>query len=316
MSVVQSEPARVRGLSINQWSMHSFVADTLPTESPNLTAQLAADRQGVRGSLVNHSSQTWQDVFVIFNNQFQKLGDITPGQTVDVKIDLSQNPNEFMWFNSYMLYQDEFNGPTGPNREINFKQSVLDNTVFNGNFAQSLQGPIIIGWLNDSLLQVQVENKEVTTRKTALVYGSLSLDFGEQHLEIPPGFTQAEILSQTGNSGQCFQGGGMVGYQVYQGSVETRLSLPPNLSNMQPTQLDLYIRSDGGWQQLPTVELYDLAAQEWIPLESANTGINPIEEPGRFYDPGSASVQVRISSDGNLGGGCLFLDLAAEGERL
>ncbi|MEW5960717.1 MAG: hypothetical protein AB1801_23580, partial [Chloroflexota bacterium] len=316
MSVVQSEPARVRGLSVNQWSMQSFVADTLPDEPPGLTARLTADRQGVRGSLVNQSSRTWQDVFIIFNNQFQKLGDLAPGQTAQVEIDLSQNPDQFMWFNSYLLYQDELNGPTGPNREISFKQGVLDNTVFNANYGRSFRGPLLIAWLKDSLLQVQLEDEAVTRQETALVYGSLPLEFGDRHIEIPPGFSQAETLSQTGGSGECFQGSGAIGYSIFQGSVETKLSLPPDLSDMRPTHMDLYIRTDGGWQWLPAVELYDQPNQEWVPLAGAVIGANRIEELDRFYDSGSASIQVRISSDGNGGGGCLFLDLAVEGERL
>jgi hypothetical protein len=317
MSVVQSEPARVRGLTVNQWSMQSFVAETVPTEAPGLVSQLTVEREGLHGRLVNQGNLAWQDVVVVFNGRFQKLGDIAPGQSADIRLDLSNDTQASVWFSSYLLFEDEFNRPTGPSREINFKQSVLDNTIFNNDQTGVTKGPFIIGWLKDSFLQVRLEDNEITTQKASLVYGPLPLTFDGSHVVVPPGFSHPETLSLSGESYPCRYGGGIEGYSVYQGTVETRLVLPPSLHNVQPDWLDLYISTDGSWPTLPPIELYDQIGDEWVLLAGAKEGANPIEEIDRFYEPDSASVRLRISSGDAAfsGGGCLFLDLAMEGER-
>jgi hypothetical protein len=315
MAVVQSEPTRIRGLNVNQWSMQSFVADTMPAASLSLAARLTTDRQRLQGQLVNQGEQTWQDVIVIFNNRFQKLGDLAPGQAVDVNLALTDIlESESMWFSSHMLFEDEFNSPTGPNREINFKQTVLDSTVFHGN--DNLEGPIVIAWLADSPLQIQLDGKRVSAQKTSLVYGVLPLDFGDKQVQLPPGFSQTETLSLDGDTGPCDYGVGLHGYHLLQGTVKTELSLPPEVRNIQPHQLDLYIQPEGEWMALPAVELYDQLEQEWVFLDGVKYGPNPIQEPARFYNPASASMQIRLSTNNNtFEGGCIFLDLAMEGER-
>jgi hypothetical protein len=315
MRVVQGEPARVRGLAVDQWSMQSFVAETTPAEAPGLIARLAATRQGLRGEVMNQSNDTWQDVIIVFNTQFQKLGDIAPGQAVKVRLDF-QNPGMFTGFGSYMLYQDEFNQVGGPSREITFKQSVLDSTIFNGNRLDLNTGPLLIAWRDQSSpLQVSVEGQEINTQKTTFLYSSLSLNFDEAQVTVPPGFSTLETLSTTGNATSCSYGPGLDGYYVYQGAAEFKLSLPPNVRGVQPTHLDLFIRTDGSWPTLPTIELYDQTSQTWVSLEETKVGLNPIAEAARFYDPEEAAMQVRLSHNDVNGGGCLFLELALEGAR-
>ncbi len=317
MSVVQAEPAQVRGLSVNQWSMQSFVAETVPAESPGLVSQMTADRESLHGRLENQGGFTWQDVVVIFNGRFQKLGDLAPGQTAEISLTLDQNSDMMMGFSSYVLFQDEFNRPGGTSREANFKQTVLDSVLFNSFQNDLPRGPFLIGWLNDSPLPVRVEDRAVSTQKTSLAYGTLPLTFDHSHIVVPPGFGQIETLALTGNASSCNYGRQTRGYYPYQGTVETKISLPARVRQIRPRQLDLYIYTDAGWAELPAVELYDQTGQEWILLEQARLGANPIPAIDRFYDLETASVQVRLSDKAaNFnGGGCLFLDLAMEGER-
>lgn len=319
MSVIQTEPARVRGLTVDQWSMQSFVVEAAPMTAPGLVADLAAERNGVRGRLANEGILTWRDVVIVFNGQFQKLGDLAPGQTAEIELDLTKNAGAAMSFGSYMLFQEEFNRrPTGPSREVNFKQTVLDGTVFNISYNTGGRGPLLIGWLAESSLPVRLEGQEIATQESTLLYGTLPLRFDQtEEVVVPPGFGRPEMLAMEGNSGPCNWGIGLDGYHVYQGSVETKLTLPQEFHGVQPDQLDLYIRTDGGWQTLPPIEIYDQTGQAWVQLEDAKAGANPIEDIGRFYNPEDASVQLRVSSDGQMmGGGCLFFDLALEGKRV
>lgn len=315
MQVVQGEPAGVRGLAVDQWSMQSFVAETTSAEAPGLSARLTVKRGGLQGEVVNQSNETWQDVIVLFNTQFQKLGDIAPGQAVDIRLDF-ENSGMFMGFGSYILYQDESNQPNGPSREVSFKQSVLDGLIFNGNRFDLSDRPLLFAWRNQSSpLQVSVEGREINTQKTTFLYSPLSLNFDQAEVSVPPGFTQLENFSVTGNASPCNYGPGIEGFSVYQGSADLKLSLPNSLRHVQPTRLDLLIQSDGSWPTLPAVELYDQTNRTWVSLKEAKVGLNPIKDTARFYDQDEASLRLRLSHNDVNGGGCLFLELALEGER-
>ncbi|HXV42641.1 MAG TPA: hypothetical protein VEC96_06230, partial [Anaerolineae bacterium] len=314
MKVVQGQPAHIQGLAVDQWSMQSFMAETTSNEAPGLAAHVTATRDSLRGQVVNQSRVTWQDVVIVFNAQFQKLGDLAPGQKAEVHLDF-QHSNPITGFGSYMLYQDEINRPTGPSREISFKQSVLDSTIFSGNRLNLSDSPLLIAWQeNNSPLEIRLEGYQINTQETTILYSPLSLNFDEAEVTVPPGFSRFEILSTTGDASTCNYGAGTEGSYVYQGTAEIKVSLPMLVRQVQPHQLDLYLRTDGNWPALPTVELYDRLNENWVALEGVQTGPNSIKDIDRFYNQDEAAVLVRIANNG-VNGGCLFLDLALEGQR-
>lgn len=317
LRVIESNPTRLQGLTVDQWSMQSFVAETSQVEPPRVAVQLTAQSNGLRGQVTNQGQVTWEDVIFIFDGQFQKLGDLRPGQTAPIHLDF-QEASPLTGFGSYMLYQDQSNGPNGPGREIIFKQSVLDGIIFNGNRSDLTNKPLLIAWQkNNSPLAVRLEGYQVNIQATTFLYYPLSLDFEGVQVVVPPGFGLLELLSSSGDGSICNYGAGLDGSYVYQGTAETKLSLPSQLYGIQPSRLDLYIRTDGSWPALPIIELYDRSEQSWVSLKNAKTGLNPIEDVTRFYNPADASLQVRISNNGGANvGGCLFLDLALEGKRL
>jgi hypothetical protein len=316
MQLVQGEPAHVRGLAVDQWSMQSFVAETMSTEAPGLIARLTPTRAGLAGEVVNQSNDTWEDVIILYNTQFQKLGDLAPGQTVDIRLDF-ENSGMFSGFGSYILYQDEFNRPNGPSREITFKQSVLDGLIFNGNRFDLSDRPLLLAWRNQSSpLQVSIEGREINTQKTTFLYSPLSLNFDQPQVIVPPGLTRFDTFSLTGNASQCNYGPGIDGFYVYQGSVDLKLALPDYLRRVQPNRLDLLIRTDGNWSTLPDVELYDRLGETWVSLKEAKIGLNPITDMTRYYNQNDASLRLRLSENSNEGSGCLFLELTLEGKRL
>jgi hypothetical protein len=316
MQVVQTNPARLQGLTVDQWSMQSFAAETSAVTASGVVVELTAGRNSLAGQVTNHGQVAWEDVIVLFNAKFQKLGDLAPGQTAEFELNF-QDGSPVMGFGSYVLYQDQFNQPSGPNREITFKQSVLDSTIFNGSRPDLSENPVLIAWQkNNSALDIRLEDYQISTQATTLLYHPLSLNVEGSQVIIPPGFAHVELLASSGDASMCSYGAGLDGSYVYQGTAEARLSLPNEFYQVQPSRLDLYIRTDGSWATLPTLELYDRSTETWVSLEGAKTGSNSIQDIARFYNPADASLQVRISSNGNNTGGCLFLDLALEGERL
>jgi hypothetical protein len=55
---------------------------------------------------------------------------------------------------------------------------------------------------------------------------------------------------------------------------------------------------DVGFQGLPTVQILDRETSRWMELAAPAVGTSySIQEPGRYVDPGSGTVQVRFQSD-------------------
>ncbi|MCB0212464.1 MAG: hypothetical protein KDJ52_24185 [Anaerolineae bacterium] len=318
MSVVQSEPAQVSGLTVNQWSIQSFVAETALPDPPQLEAQLDINRERLTGQLINQSSNTLEDVVIIFNMDFQKLGNIPPGQTIDIDFDFTTQRDVISGFGSYMIYQEELNQPGLESSQINFKQRVLDSTIFNQSYSRDTGGVTVLGWYDDSPLTVTLQGQEITSQKTSLLYGQLPVAFDETDISLPPAFSHSESLLTTGQTGTCDYGTGIQGYYIDRGTAEVKLTLPDSIRQVEPARLDLYVQTDGGvWGELPKIELYDNTSSAWITLEQPQFGQNPITQPQHYYDPAAASLRVRLSRDDNAqgGSGCVFVSLAFEGER-
>jgi hypothetical protein len=312
MEVVQGNPTQVRGLSVNQWSMQSFVAETTVDQQSGLIGQVRPERDAIRGELRNQGQQTWRDILVFFNGQVQRIGDLGPGQRAEVALTFADQQLLQPKFGSWWLFEDQFNRPSPPNREAQFKQSVLDSVLFAGGVSGLQGGPVLVAWSDESPLTVSVRGREAASQKKTLLYGLLPLTFEGTEIALPPGFTQIEILETQGETGFCNERG----HYLNRGSIEFRLALPDIVSGVQPDNLDFYITTDGGWPELPAVELYDHLEAAWVPLKDARLGANPIPEVDRYFDPPTNSIDVRVSQENfGAGGGCLYYELAMEGTR-
>jgi hypothetical protein len=90
--------------------------------------------------------------------------------------------------------------------------------------------------------------------------------------------------------------------------------LPDGFQGIQVRELKLVMGSDGGWWQPPDTEIYDWSAETWVELEEPVMGVNVFSDAtGLVSEDGL--VRVRLSSEGNRGGGCMYVDMGLEGTR-
>ena len=91
---------RMRQLPLWQWSTRSFVARGFaPLEQPPLEIQMAVYRDEFpRGYLVNRSPWRWQDAWLAYQRWVIRLGEVKPGQRIDLQMDLPRRElqNELM----------------------------------------------------------------------------------------------------------------------------------------------------------------------------------------------------------------------------
>ena len=80
MIIVQGNPAYVRGLSIDQWSMQSFMSEGTITSFGSFEADLQVKNDRLVGTIRNSTTYNLTDCFVILGSKFTRLGDLAPGE--------------------------------------------------------------------------------------------------------------------------------------------------------------------------------------------------------------------------------------------
>ncbi|HEX7555055.1 MAG TPA: hypothetical protein VF338_00415, partial [Leptolinea sp.] len=131
MTFIQGRPSLVQGLSINQWSMQSFMAEDTWSDFGHITGNLSIVNETLSGTIKNDTSHLLKDVVVVINENFQRLGDLSPGQEAKVSLGLSDLNQNRMGSNlSYRLYREPFNNTNGKvPRDITLKANILDNSI-------------------------------------------------------------------------------------------------------------------------------------------------------------------------------------------
>lgn len=320
ITVIQGQPTRVRDLAVNQWSMQTFVAESIIQSPLDIQAELTYHDGRLQGQMVNPSSQPLEDVVILIGDDFAKLGTVEAGQTTEVDLALATTSVRRGPPISYLILQDELNnpGPRGPSREARLKQQVLDGVfvpAYEAGYTTAEAGPLLIGWLDDSPQAIQVAGASAREIETSLVVSRPALHFGDREVSVPPGIVPAQLVQQEGSMSKCY-GGRTPGFAPYQGAVVLEFRLPHQLHDIDVSELNLIIETDGGWGQPPATALYDWQAGAWHALDDVALGTNRIDAPARFISPNTRAIRVRMQATGDRRGGCLYTNVALEGTRV
>ncbi len=327
MVFVQGDPGQVRGLAVNQWSMQAVMAEGTWPDFGRVSADLRLDGQAITGQVHNDSDHTFTDAVLILGNSFVRLGDLPPGSQAAVRMDVSNlAAQQFGPPVSYRLFEAEFNkmGGSGPSREAQMKQSLVDNlfqqggkfgpATFSSSGAAGLQGLVFLGWLDQAPPSVQVADRTPLEKATALVYAPLAYQLppGER-VSVPPGLIAGSIQEMPRDGGFCGMAGTTAVY-ISQGQAVLEFHVPEP-DDIQVDQINLNLRSDGGWWQAPEMAAYDWQAGDWASLGEVALGSIALGDAGRLVsDDGRIRLRLSFENAGG-GGGCTYLDLGVDGTR-
>ncbi|UCC64931.1 MAG: hypothetical protein JSV36_07795, partial [Anaerolineae bacterium] len=324
---VQSEPSRVRGLSVNQWSMQTFMTEGRGADWGRIVSHLQGQGEGLVGTLRNETDQTLTDAVLVLGNRLTRLGDLLPGEEISVTVDLSHLDGRYLGPIGWRLFEEQLSqpGPGGPPRDAQLRQTVVDS-IFEGggrlgpfsslSFApggSSPQGLVLLGWLVKAPPELRVGGRKPTQQATALLITSLPFHLPEEgKISLPPGLVAGALVEMPAEGGPC--GPGSTSVFIGWGQAVFDFQMPEGMQNVQVEELKLVIESDGGWAQPPDTAIYDWDAETWRELDDPVMGVNLVTDAaGLFSDDGLA--RVRLFSESGRGGGCLFLELGLEGKR-
>ena len=228
---------------------------------------------------------------------------------------------------SWRLLEDQLNqmGPGGPPREAQLKRSVLDSlfqpsTRFKPGIAVVRsaddpgppQGPILLGWLDESPPDVRVAGRTPVQQTTALLYAPLSYRLPDEgDVSLPPGLVPGALVEMPLEGGPC--GPDATSVHINRGQAVFEFQVPDEVRDVRVDALKLVFGTDGSWWQPPDTAIYDWDAEAWAELDGPVMGVNVLSDTtGLVSDDGL--VRVRLSSEGG-GGGCIYLELGLEGTR-
>lgn len=323
MVMVQGEPSRVKGLTVNQWAMQSFMAEGTWHDFGSFSGDLRIEQNTLIGKIRNDTSYPITDVVVTIQSRFARLGDMAPGEEKEVNIALSNlQSDRFGAPLSYRLYQE--NAPGGQiTRAMEQKSNILSSLLDNSSWSKfsstmpasqgtGVQGNIIVfGWLDQAPPQVSVPDSRLTQKTTALVYMYMQYELpGKGDLSIPPGLIPGTITKLPMNGGSCgnqtavYMGQG-------QGQAEFEFTLPSDIQGIQVNTLQLALWNDSGNPAaIPAAAIYNWEDEEWIGIKDPIQGTNVIED-GAPYINDNGVIRIQLSSEAESFG-CIYVDLGMQ----
>jgi hypothetical protein len=318
---VQGEPARVRGLTVNQWSMQTFVYEAPWADLGQITGDLWIEDGGLAGTVRNETPFTLQDAVIVLGMDFVRLGDLAPGQVADVRLQFDESLTAFGPPLGYRLFEDELRevGPAGPPRQAQLKQTILDSLTMatmkpgvlgpNGSFDQLM----FLAWFDQAPPSITVQGREPSEQVTALLYAALTYGVKDaERISIPPGLIPGRLVQMPSEGGPC---GAMGTTAVYigRGDAVFEYRFPEGMENLQVESLSVKLGSDGGWERAPDTALYDWQSNEWVAIVEPVLGTNIVAATAGFVSE-QGLVRVRLSSSGNQGG-CFYVRVGLDGTR-
>jgi len=319
----QGQPARVQGLTVNQWSMQSFMSEGTWADFGSLTGDLYLEHEVLKGTLRNETSYPLSDVVLTLHNRFVRLGDMAAGEEKTIDLGLANlQGDRFGPPLGYLIYQDSATGVMSREGELksNIVSTIFDNMPGMRDMlssrmpvgSNSTEGVFVLAWLDQAPPNVSVPGSGLSQQATALVYTNLNYSLPETGLlELPPGLMPGIITELPREGGAC---GGDTSVYMGRGQAEFEFRVPENLDDLTVTALKVSIWRDTGQLGMPDISLYDWTNQSWTSIQEPIQGTNIIQNAAPYVSQ-EGLVRVMLTSEQDSFG-CVFVDLGLEGERL
>lgn len=317
--IVQGDPAFIRGLSVNQWSLQSFMVEGIQVEMGSIDADLLLQNDRLSGRLQNETSQLIQDATIIFGGQFYALGDIATGESVSIDMSLLETVE--LTFGppiSYRLMETQFNqqGSPGSYRQADVKRVIIESVIERGSQKTPLSSgmPILLGWLDQAPPDIRITGETPSQQTTALIYTALPYHLPDSgFVSLPAGLVPGYLSQMPPGGGPC---GDISATAVYlnQGKARFEFRLPAAFRDIEIDNLKLNIFSDSPGPGFPNVSLQNWRTGEWTTYVP-EIGANLITNAGDLVR-GDGLIYIELSqAENNAFSGCYFLALGFEGWR-
>ncbi len=336
-AVEQTDRTRLPAVRTEIGAVQAFVAQgqvPAPRFDANITLDLskAGGVAMLSGTVTNQSDLTLSDAVILVPGSFRRLGDIQPGQTVNVpSLSLlaaraapanSTNLSPSMpgpirtappaYYGADTTFADILGSPYPTNQE-QYRRGALLSTVLNqyGGTTRG-HGVYLAGWTSTSPLATKV-SVPFRTLDLSLYLISLryTLETGQGSLILPPGLLTWSVLDTNQN--------GYTPYDTYldpngEMGFEFMPGLPVRFTSVQALTLHLAGGGLNGPANTVRVQLYDFSDNTWVDQPGVAWGDTSIAAPARFVGSEN-NVLVHIKNTAGLTQNIGQVDFTLEVER-
>ncbi|MCP4536211.1 MAG: hypothetical protein GY832_03610 [Chloroflexi bacterium] len=315
MNVLQGERALVRGMSVSQWTMQGFRAETRPElDDLAVDATLAIEGDQVTGSIRNGLGRSLSEMVLVFGRRYVHLGDLASDEVKEIEATL--RGEEIGFYFPYGIFDLMSHAPEAfdPSRKESLWRSILE-AYFHTNWGSPTPfvEPTLLAWTDLNILDVQVVGIKAAIQPTTLVIAPLSLSIVGGQVSFPPGLLSGLLTEVEGDAWEC--GASNNEFYVGQGRAVIDYRLPSMQHVFNPTALTIDI--SGGYQGsvLPEISFYDWEVGDWETLANVESHrLYALGAPGRFVDP--AFGLIRLQLEGDADGDCYYYKVGLDGELL
>ena len=341
LDIVQGDPpgpSRVRDLAVGFGSLRTIRAETQAVV-PKVHAELRLVNGSLTGTIRNDSSVTLEKPAIVLGGNVRVLKDLRAGETAQVDLAVLGTANLGQLL-SDRIFGQTFFGQTGATTETarrdQTRHLVVDQLTYDpqiGNAGRlSADGPVLLAWGRDAILDVAVEGQAANRVSNVLYYVPLAMT-----VHGPVVFSGDLVKSAMTDAGAAFfskdpstmsfgQGSLTVVYRpvAFEGTlaathVRLGISFGPDGSvsavggapiapipdacqdvkaSPQPSAACPSPRPADQFDGMPEVELFDRSAGAWHRLPHLSQGLTyDVADAAQYVDPRTGAVLVRFVND-------------------
>jgi hypothetical protein len=255
--------------------------------SHDLVLALGRTNPVVSGTIVNNSDYTLKDAILITPAQWERLGDLGPGRSKQVSVSLTPSGNgpEFYTLDPMTILDlgyDDIQREVGAARRYALLQNVLapDYQRRDGNW-----GIYLMGWVDQSVLPVELRDKRSKTVDTMLYFHRLSpvIQYEGDEIALPVSLFAWE--SSTPEVSPYYG-------QLSSGGYELRFKPGVPVPFRAVKSMHLQLTSNA----LPSdliASAWDYETKDWVQISDNTYNIN-VPEPDRFVGP-NGEIRIRVT---------------------
>jgi hypothetical protein len=318
VQIEQGDAALARGVKVDIGAVTPFFARgqvTAPRFSSSLKYSVTGNVVTLEGVIVNKSEITFRDAVVITMGGVQRVGDVKPNDTVNVRITLAADRSTWVSqgrgrvFPAGSRLAPQYNATTYPgydttvedilgtvaysdSRETYRRYSLL-SWLFAYNAGGRGSGTYLIGWTDKSPLDASLTNSSYSVQDQTMYLMRVEpqvVVVNATTITIPPGLMTWEIIDPgpTGNNASPYDSRLSGGYFSLRFKPAVRLDFNSVKS------LVLHLTSYGATGAPPlTLSLWDRDANLWVKIDNIVWGDNTIGDAARYVsDDGRIDVKV------------------------
>lgn len=322
LDILQGDPSRIRDLAVGVGSLRTVRADASAT-GPQVSADLAVEDGRLTGTLTNASATPLHDAAIVVGAAAKKLGDIDPGETVDISLTVGVNPFNQMGLSDRILDQMNWDGMSMTEDEQRnlVRRSVVDQlsidpmTGFTSGFAAD--SATLITWGTDPVIPIEVEGQAV--RHMANVMYQVPLAYRARGtttfrndlirsnvLDVAANFFSPDPWALNLGPGQATLSYRPVGFEGKLRPLSVKVAMTFGGDFTMPggtaTALVEATRCEAGTEGcvlpmdgLPDIEVLDRRTGTWVQFAHLAQGTAyELVDAARWVDPATGEVQVRF----------------------